>query len=129
MAEKNSPHYIDFKFTKEIISTVIDEEVTEFVELPIGWNNKAIYILVKSGRKYIFRVTSTGFPKEKIENEVAAITYLQQREIQIPIPKVLKFGYANEKFALHWILMEFMEGIKIQDNWSRFSISEKRSKY
>lgn len=126
MGEKDSPHYRDYAFTNEKISKVINREVLSFYEIPVGWNNQAIEVVTKQEGKLLFRVSASSWKKEKIVNEIAALEFVKHRLPNIPIPKILNYGFAGAENDFHWILMEYVEGLKVQDHWNEFDINEKK---
>lgn len=131
MAEIKSPHFINFPLTITSIQTVIspffDGEVSSIREIEKGWNNKALKLVTKSSNNpLLLRLSKNTWPKEKIENEVAGLHFVNQNfNNHIPTPKVLGWGIATDEFPMHYMLMEYIDGDNLEDIWRDLQSSDK----
>ncbi|KAJ3064215.1 hypothetical protein HDU98_012347 [Podochytrium sp. JEL0797] len=135
MAEQKSPHFIDATITLPYLSQLLhasklDITVLSFVEIPTGWNNKAIKVSTADNQTLILRLSNaSSWPKSKVENEVAALQFVAINLPTLRIPKLMGYGFnfstpENIK-EVHWMLMECIEGEMLEGVWRTLSLDQK----
>ncbi|KAI9761981.1 MAG: hypothetical protein M1840_001510 [Geoglossum simile] len=73
----------------------------------------------------LFRVSLPVDPHHKTQSEVATIRFLQQ-QTKIPVPHIIGFDDSSDnELGFEWILMEFMPGRPLRQQWRKMSTETK----
>ncbi|KAI9030582.1 hypothetical protein DFJ74DRAFT_602882, partial [Hyaloraphidium curvatum] len=98
--------------------------------MPVGWNNLAARVLLEdpSGVRTdrLLRLSKATWPREKIENEVAALEVARAIDFGgVAVPQILAHGFAGEHGDFHWLLMDFLPGRNLEGVWRTLSLEDK----
>jgi aminoglycoside phosphotransferase (APT) family kinase protein len=55
------------------------------------------------------------------------LNFIRAKLPGIPVPEIFRYGFANEVYDFHWILMEFIEGEQLEEIWVSLLPDEQKS--